>query len=169
MYKIAIGCDHIVTGFKNEIRDMLIEKGYDVTDCGTYDDDRTHYPIDGKKVAELVASGIVDRGIVICGTAVGISNAAQKTKNARVALVSDISTTISAREKYDANIIAFGGRIIGRGLAEDIVETFLNADYKQSAENDDNIKLINSIITNEDNNHTFDPFIIKWNEGFYHD
>lgn len=172
MRKIAIGCDHIVTPLKNTIRDWLINKGYDVIDCGTYDSVRTHYPIYGKRVADLVSSGFVEKGIVICGTAVGITNAAQKVPGARVALARDVATTKRARELYDANIIGFGGRIVGEGLAQDIVETFLNTDFVDSEKNISNVKYIDNILSKEvykPNEHNFSKYRKMWEQGKYTD
>lgn len=169
MLKIAIGCDHIVTPFKNVLRDWLLDLGYDVIDCGTYDSERTHYPIYGKKIAELVSSGIVDRGVAICGTAVGISNAAQKYPGTRVALAGDVFTAKEARELYDANIIAFGGRIIGQGVAEDILETFLNTEYIETKQSKEDVDFINSLLTKADAQHSFKKYLDLWEEGHYHD
>ena len=163
--KIAIGCDHIVTDVKNRLRDDLIEQGHDVIDVGTYDFERTHYPIYGQKVGHLVAKGIVDYGIVLCGTGVGISNSAQKVKGARVALVSDVLTAKIAREQYDANILSFGGRVIGYGSITDIVDTFFNTEYKGN--NKELIEKINNLGSDED--ISFDPFLEKWNKGCYVD
>jgi len=126
---IVIGCDHIVTPIKNKLRDILISKGHNVLDVGTYDQERTHYPIFGKRIAEEVVNNNYDFGIAICGTGVGITNSAQKIKGARAVLVRDLQTAKEAREVYDANIIGFGGRIIGLGIMEEAVNIFMNTKF----------------------------------------
>lgn len=163
--RIAIGCDHIVTDLKNEVRDILIERGHDVIDVGTYDFVRTHYPIYGQRVGDLVASNKVDMGISICGTGVGISNSTQKVKGTRVALVSDVITAVKAKEEYNANVIAFGGRVIGLGSAMDIVDNFMDAEYKGN--NDSLIDEIDQLGNSEVS--SFTTHLKKWDEGHYSD
>lgn len=170
--RLAIGCDHIVTDVKDRLRDLLISQGHDVIDVGTYDNKRTHYPIYGKRVGELVATGVVDKGIVLCGTGVGITNGAQKVYGTRVALVRDVATTKEARENFDANIIGFGGRIVGFGMIEDIINTFLNTDFISSEENIHNVKEINKLIDKDKYiyyENTFNSFLNKWDKGEYTD
>ncbi len=163
--RIAIGCDHIVTSMKNDIRDYLIDIGYEVLDVGTYDEKRTHYPIYGQRIGELVASGVVDIGVAICGTGVGISNSVQKVKGTRVALVSDVITAIKAKEDFNANVISFGGRVVGMGTAVDIIDNFLAAQYL--GKNADKIEFINSI--GNESPVSFDEYLEKWDKGFYVD
>ncbi|CAM3596435.1 RpiB/LacA/LacB family sugar-phosphate isomerase [Erysipelothrix urinaevulpis] len=170
--RIAIGCDHIVTDVKDRLRDQLINQGHDVIDCGTYDNVRTHYPIYGKRVGELVSQGVVDKGIVLCGTGVGITNAAQKVYGTRVALVRDVATAKDARETYNANIIGFGGRIAGFGLIEDIVETFLTTEFDASVDNVKKVEEIDRLIdqkTYKFYEDTFDKFLDDWEKGCYVD
>ena len=147
---IVIGCDHIVTPIKNKLRDALISKGHNVLDVGTYDQERTHYPIFGKRVAEEVVNNHYDFGIAICGTGVGITNSAQKIKGSRVVLVRDLQTAREAREVYDANIIGFGGRITGYGIIEEAVDIFMNTKFTGDPKL---VELLDSIIPDDANSN----------------
>ena len=170
--KIAIGCDHIVTDIKDKLKEMLISKGYEVLDCGTYDFNRTHYPIYGKKVAEAVVNHEADLGLVLCGTGVGICNAAQKVKGARVALVGDVATAAYARQQLNCNVLGVGGRVSGIGMIEDIIDAFLAAKYEPNKENEIIISKIDELIDTKNgmnDDHFFDEFLEKWDRGEYHD
>ncbi|WP_249961636.1 galactose-6-phosphate isomerase subunit LacB [Histophilus somni] len=170
--KLALGNDHIVTDMKFKLKKFLEEQGHEVIDVGTYDYVRTHYPIYGKKVAEKVVNGEADLGIVMCGTGVGITNSAQKIKGTRVALVTDVSAAKEAKEKYNANIIGVGGRVVGQGAIEDIVATFLETEYKPTNESEDFINKVNQLYSSEESTndeHYFDEFLKKWDNGEYHD
>lgn len=168
---ISIGCDHIVTDQKDHMVKYLEEQGHTVIDNGTYDHVRTHYPIYGKKTADKVVSGEADLGIVICGTGVGISISANKVKGARAALVRDVETARYARAELDANIISFGGRIVGEGLMENIVDVFLETEYEKTEENAEIIEKMNEFGSEEQVNDEefFDEYIEKWDQGLYHD
>ncbi|MDO4593836.1 MAG: galactose-6-phosphate isomerase subunit LacB [Tissierellia bacterium] len=172
--KIALGCDHIVTDLKMMISDHLKEKGHEVLDVGTYDHTRTHYPIYGKKVGELVSSKRADLGVVLCGTGVGISVSVNKSFGTRCALVRDVTTAVHAKEDLNCNVIAIGGMIVGRDLAFEIIDHFIDAEYKKSEENDKIIEKLMNIEKQYEDTQTgdeefFEEFLEKWDKGEYHD
>lgn len=170
---ISLGNDHIVTDIKIHISNMLKAMGHQVIDEGTYDTTRTHYPIFGKKVAEDVADGRADLGVVLCGTGVGIGTAADKNEGIRSALVDNVAQAEYAKEYLNANVVAFGGATVGKHLAEDIVKAFLAAKYQETPENKAIISKIDQIAKpnpeQKDNAHFFDEENKKWAEGYYHD
>ena len=124
--RIAIGNDHVAVSMKNHIKKYLLDKGHEVVDFGTYTEARCDYPVYGKSVAKAVASGECDRGILICGTGIGISLAANKVKGIRAAVCSEPYSARLTRQHNNANIIAFGARVIGIAMAEMIVDEFIN-------------------------------------------
>lgn len=128
--KIAIGNDHVAVDMKNHIKKYLEEKGYEVINFGTDSTDRCDYPVYGKRVAEAVARGECERGILICGTGIGISLAANKVKGIRAAVCSEAYSARLARQHNDANIIAFGARVVGEATAEMLVAEFLSTEYE---------------------------------------
>lgn len=128
--KLAIGNDHIAIDMKNEIKLYLEEKGIEVIDVGTNSPERFHYPISGYKVAKLVKEGKADGGILICGTGVGISLAANKVKGIRACVCSEPYSAKLSRQHNNTNIIAFGARVIGIETAKMIVDEWLNAEYE---------------------------------------
>ena len=127
---IAIGCDHIVTDEKIYLADRLEQAGYKVLDCGTYSHTRTHYPIYGKAVGEAVASGKADFGVALCGTGIGISISANKVKGIRACCCSDSFSCEYTRRHNDANALCMGGRVVGAGLACQLVDLFLNTPFE---------------------------------------
>ena len=128
--KLAIGNDHVAVEMKREIQAYLEAKGIEVINVGTESTDRFDYPISGYKVARLVADGEVDGGVLICGTGVGISLAANKVKGIRACVCSDPYTAKLSKQHNNTNIIAFGARVIGIETAKMIVDEWLNATYE---------------------------------------
>lgn len=139
--KIAIGCDHGGFELKNEIIKYLESENYEVKDFGTYSTDSCDYPDIAQPVAEAVAAKEFDFGILICGTGIGIGIAANKVPGIRAALCSDTFSAHATRQHNNANILTMGQRVVGTGLALDIVKTFLSAEF----EGDRHLKRIDKI------------------------
>ena len=125
----AIGSDHGGYALKQEIMKHLSERGIAYRDYGTYSEESCDYPDYGEAVGRAVASGECERGIVVCGTGIGISIAANKVRGVRCALCGDCFSAQMAREHNDANVLALGARVLGTGLALKIVDTFLDTAF----------------------------------------
>ena len=146
---IAIACDHAALEMKKEIEDLLTARGLEFKDFGTYTTDSCHYPVFGARAARAVASGECDRGIVICGTGIGISLAANKVKGIRCALCSDPYSAKMTRAHNDANMLALGARVIGIEVAKMIVETFLDTPF-EGGRHQTRVDLISAIENGEE-------------------
>lgn len=139
---IALGCDHGGYDLMQEVKAHLEERGLEYKDYGTYSKDSCDYAEFGKKVAHAIVDGECEKGILVCGTGIGISIAANKVKGIRAAVVSDCFSAQATREHNDANIIAFGGRVVGPGLAIKIVDTFLDTPFSNGERHIRRIKQI---------------------------
>lgn len=128
--KIALGSDHGGFELKEYVKELLISKGYEVQDLGTDSMESVDYPDYGKKVAEYVVKDLAKFGIIFCGTGIGISLAANKVKGARCALVSEEFSARMARNHNNANMLALGGRVVGKDLAGSIVMAFLSEEFE---------------------------------------
>lgn len=147
--KIAIGSDHIGIDMKKEIVNYLLELGHEVKDFGAYSKERTDYPIYGKKVADEIASGRYEGGVLICGTGIGISLAANKVRGIRAAVCSEPYSAKLSKEHNNSNIIAFGARVVGLDLAKMIVKEWLDAKY-EGGMHSNRINMISKIENGED-------------------
>lgn len=126
---IAIGSDHAGPALKDIFKAKLEERGYTVLDLGTHGEESVDYPDYGKAVGEAVASGEADRGIVICGTGIGISIAANRIPGVRAAVCHDVTSARLAREHNDANVLALGVRVIGPEVALDCLDAFFATEF----------------------------------------
>ena len=126
---IALGCDQGGYLLMQKVKKHLEGRGLEYKDFGCYSEESVDYPVYAKKAAKAVANGECDRGILICGTGIGISIAANKIKGIRAALCHDCFSAAATREHNDANMLAMGGRVIGEGLALKIVDTFLDTPF----------------------------------------
>ena len=126
---IALGCDQGGFALKQEIMAHLTARGLEFKDYGSYDEQSVDYPVYAKKVAEAILSGECEKGILICGTGIGISIAANKYEGIRAALCTDCFMAEATRLHNDANILAMGGRVVGAGLALKMVDTFLDTPF----------------------------------------
>ena len=128
--KLAIGNDHVAVDMKLEIKAHLEQKGIEVVDVGTDNREKFNYPVSGYRVARLVADGKVDGGVLICGTGVGISLAANKVHGIRACVCSDPYTAKLSKQHNNTNIIAFGARVIGIETAKMIVDEWVGATFE---------------------------------------
>lgn len=142
--KIGIGNDHAAVEMKQEIAAYLEELGHEVVDYGISQVERCDYPVYGEKVGRAVVSGEVDCGVLICGTGVGISIAANKVDGVRAAVCSEPTTARLVKEHNNANIIAFGARIVGLETAKEIVRAYLNAEF-QGGRHGERVAMIHEI------------------------
>lgn len=126
---IAIGSDHGGFELKKHVISHLLERGFEVKDYGTFTEDSVDYPDCAKPVCKAVLNGEAERGILLCGTGIGISIAANKFNGIRAALCGDVFSAKMAREHNDANIICLGGRVVGRELAYMIVDAWLDTEH----------------------------------------
>ena len=126
---IALGCDHGGYELMQEVIAYLDEKGLEYKNFGCNSTESVDYPVYAKQVAKAVQSGECDKGILICGTGIGISITANRFKGIRAALCGDCFSAEATRQHNDANILAMGGRVTGPGLAVKIVDTFLNTEF----------------------------------------
>lgn len=127
--KVAIGCDHAALDLKKHIIGLLAELGMQVQDFGTHSTESMDYPDVARPVSEAVARGEFDRGILICGTGIGMSIAANKVRGIRAALAHDTFSARATREHNDSNVLCLGARVIGPGLAGDIVRVWLATEF----------------------------------------
>ncbi len=128
--KIAIGSDHGGFVLKTQIRALLISLGHQVTDVGCFSEDSVDYPIQAEEVTRVISEGKADRGILICGTGIGMSIAANRVPGIRAALCHEIFTATMSRRHNDANVLCMGGRVIGPALAEEMVKAWLETGFE---------------------------------------
>ncbi|MDA8106147.1 MAG: ribose 5-phosphate isomerase B [Nitrospiraceae bacterium] len=139
--KIAVGCDHAGFGLKEDVVGLLKSLDLEFVDFGTNGTQSVDYPDFGEKVSGLVSSGKVERGILICGTGLGMSMVANKFPNVRAALCNDLFSAKMSRLHNDANVLVMGGRVIGKDLAYEIVKTWMTTPF----EGDRHIRRLNKI------------------------
>lgn len=139
---LAIGCDQGGYSLKLEVIKYLEDKGIEYKDCGTYSEDAVDYPVYARKVVKEILSGNCEKGILICGTGIGISITANRYKGIRAALCGDCFSAEATRQHNDANILAMGARVVAPGLALKIVDTFLNTPFSGAERHARRIRMI---------------------------
>ena len=127
--KIAIGSDHGGFEYKEFIKEYLKDKDFEVIDVGTFSDESCDYPVIAKELTRKIVSSEVKKGILICGTGIGMSIAANKVKGIRAALCGDVSSARLTREHNNSNVLCLGARIIGKVTAIDIVDIWLKTEF----------------------------------------
>ena len=127
---IALACDHVAIGLKEEIKILLNEMGIPYKDFGTFTTDRTDYPIYAARAARAITSGVCEKGIICCGTGIGISIAANKIKGIRAVVCSDCYSAKLSRQHNNTNILSMGARVVGVDLAKMIAKEWLTTEYE---------------------------------------
>lgn len=145
--RIAIGADHAGFKLKEFVKSFLKEKGFEVIDVGTYSEERCHYPIYAQKVAQMVSKGEIEKGILICGSGIGMSIVANKFKGVRAALCHNIYSAKYSRLHNNSNILCLGGRVTGEDLTKEIVETWLETPF-EGGRHEERLSLIEEIEKN---------------------
>ena len=143
--KIAIGCDHAGFSLKGGVIEHIKSKGFEVVDVGTDSKDSCHYPVYAHALCEKILSGECELGILICGTGIGMSIAANKHDGIRAACCSDTFSARLTREHNDANVLCFGERVVGAGLSLELVDAFLDAKYLNSGNHVTRVKMLSDI------------------------
>lgn len=143
--RIVIGSDHAGFPLKEEIANSLKDDGFEITDLGVFSVESVDYPDVAVKVASAVAEGKFDRGILICGTGIGVCITANKVKGIRAAVTSDTFSARMARAHNDANVLCMGARVVGAGLAHDIARAFLDTDFEAGSRHGRRVDKINAL------------------------
>lgn len=130
MKKLIIGCDHGGLTLKNRIIEHLKEKGFEIEDCGTYTKESCDYPVIAHKLASKISDNTYEKGILVCGTGLGMSIAANKVKGVRAVTCTDTCSARMSRAHNNANVLCLGERITGEYLALDIVDIWLSTDFQ---------------------------------------
>lgn len=143
--KIVIGCDHAGYAIKGAVKNHLTSLGHEVVDVGTNSADSCHYPVYAKAACEKILDGECNLGILICGTGIGMSMAANKHKGIRAACCSDTFSARLTRAHNDANMLCFGERVVGAGLALELVDAFINAEYLNNGNHVTRVAMLSEI------------------------
>ena len=149
MKKIIIGCDHGGLELKNEIIAHLSKRGFTLEDVGTYTSDSCNYPDYAQAVCKTIQSGTCELGILICGTGIGMSLVANKHRGIRAAVCSDTFSARLTREHNNANVLCFGARVVGMGLAFDLVDNFVDTPFSGEERHVKRIELMDEIAARE--------------------
>ena len=143
--KIVLGCDHAGVNIKDKVKEHVEAKGYEVVDVGTNSTESCHYPVFAKAACKKILDGDCTLGILICGTGVGMSIAANKHKGIRAACCSDVFSARLTREHNNSNVLCFGERVVGIGLALDLVDAFLDAEYLNNGNHVTRVAMLSDI------------------------
>lgn len=152
--KIAVGSDHAGFELKEKLKDHLTKKGHEVIDLGTNSAESVDYPLFGFAVGEYVASGRAERGVLACGTGIGIAMAANKVPGIRAGTPSDLFATFLMRQHNDANVISFGARQVASPLAEAMLDAFLETPFEGGGRHERRVKQLNAGPTKEEMEET---------------